>query len=188
MVFPNAFVPEVSPTRTWPYYIHIQYSPLLFKFPVVEFSKFSVRLWIFGRRTRHPCWFRHTPFLNRACEPWMDHDPLAEQQPPFLTRFSAARQRVQIIAQRDWYRNQILAQLLWPHCKSVEATTWRTRTPKRIVAERLAECNWRSTRHVKRVADVRIYHGHLGHRFLNVNIISLDTLNPPPPERKRNAH
>ena len=58
----------------------------------------------------------------------MDHDPLAEQQPPFLTRFSAARQRVQIIAQRDWYRNQILAQLLWPHCKSIGATTSRTRS------------------------------------------------------------
>lgn len=109
--------------------------------PVVEFSKFSDRLWIVGRRTQHPFWFRHTPFLNRACEPWLDHDPLAEQQPPFLTRFSTAGQRVPIIAQRHWNRNQILAQLLWPHCKSIGATTSRTPTPKRIVAERSDEWN-----------------------------------------------
>ena len=109
--------------------------------PVVEFSKFSDRLWIVGRRTQHPFWFRHTPFLNRACEPWMDHDPLAEQQPPFLTRFSTAGQRVPIIAQRHWNRNQILAQLLWPHCKSIGATTSRTPTPKKNVAERSDEWN-----------------------------------------------
>ena len=58
--------------------------------------------WIFGRRTRFPFWFKHLQFLYRACEPWINHDPLAEQHPPLLSRFCAAKQRTQIIAQRDW--------------------------------------------------------------------------------------
>ena len=58
--------------------------------------------WIFGRRTRFPFWFKHLQFLYRACEPWINHDPLAEQHPPLLNRFCAAKQRTQIIAQRDW--------------------------------------------------------------------------------------